>query len=121
MSGVRMKLNMTKHKKHLIVGSLVLATATPGFALFGVGDIVFDPTSYASLVSQATTALNQFHTIENNITHFSFKQQWQTSLNSIQPANVSNSFCETSGFNVSLNTNSPSTSTTAWTTASVPV
>ena len=55
-----MTLTMTKHKKYLIVGSLVLATATPSFAIFGVGDIVFDPTSYASLVSQLTTLENQY-------------------------------------------------------------
>ena len=54
-----MKLKLNRRKKCLIAGGLLLATATPGFALFGVGDIVFDPTSYASLVSQATTALNQ--------------------------------------------------------------
>ena len=54
-----MKINLKKHRKYLIAGGLVLATATPSFALFGIGDIVFDPTSYASLVSQATTALNQ--------------------------------------------------------------
>jgi len=70
-----MKLN-PKTRKWFIAGTALLLTATPSFALFGVGDIVFDPTSYASLVSQATTALNQFKTIENNVTHFSFKQQW---------------------------------------------
>ena len=49
---------------------LLLLTATPSFALFGIGDIVFDPTSYASLVSQATTALNQLKMIQNNIDAF---------------------------------------------------
>jgi type IV secretion system protein TrbJ len=116
-----MKLNLKNRKKYLIAGSLLLATATPSFALFGIGDIVFDPTSYASLVSQATTALNQFKTIENNVTHFSFKQQWQTTLNALKNANVANMFGETAGFSVALNTNSPSASTMAWKTASVPV
>ena len=55
-------------------------TATPSFALFGIGDIVFDPTSYASLVSQLTTLQTQYNMLKNNITHFSFKQQWQTTL-----------------------------------------
>ena len=116
-----MKLKLNRRKKYLIAGGLLLATATPGFALFGVGDIVFDPTSYASLVSQATTALNQFKTIENNVTHFSFKQQWQTTLNALKNANVANMFGETAGFSIALNTNSPSASTMAWKTASVPV
>jgi hypothetical protein len=116
-----MKFDFRKHRKYLIAGGLLLATATPSFAIFGLGDIVFDPTSYASLVSQATTALNQFKTIENNVTHFSFKQQWQTALNTLKNANVANMFGETNGFTVALNTNSPSTSTMAWKTASVPV
>ncbi len=92
-----MKLTMTKHKKYLIVGSLVLATATPSFAIFGVGDIVFDPTSYASLVSQATTALNQLKTIQSNVEHFSVKQQWQTALTKLENMNVASMFGETAG------------------------
>lgn len=116
-----MNYKLKIRKKYLIAGGLLLATTMPSFALFGMGDIVFDPTSYASLVSQATTALNQFHTIENNVTHFSFKQQWQTTLNALENAHVTNTFGETSGFSAALNSNSPSTSTTAWTTASVPV
>lgn len=116
-----MKFNPKKRRKYLIAGGLLLATATPGFALFGVGDIVFDPTSYASLVSQTTTALNQFKTIENNVTHFSLKQQWQTTLSVLKNANVANMFGETAGFSVALNTNSPSASAMAWKTANVPV
>src|SRR5271168_4815821 len=117
-----MKVTLTNRRKWLIgAGAALLLTATPSFALFGIGDIVFDPTSYASLVSQATTALNQFKTIENNVTHFSFKQQWQTTLNALKNANVANMFGETAGFSVALNTNSPSASTMAWKTASVPV
>ena len=57
-----------------------MLTATPGFALFGIGDIVFDPTSYASLVSQLTTIESQYNMLKNNIEHFSLKQQWQTTL-----------------------------------------
>ncbi len=79
-----MKSTMNRRKKYLIAGGLLLLTATPSFALFGIGDIVFDPTSYASLVQQATTALNQLKMIENNIAHFSIKQQWQTTLTAPQ-------------------------------------
>ncbi len=51
-----MKLTLTNRRKWLIgAGAALLLTATPSFALFGIGDIVFDPTSYASLVSQLTT------------------------------------------------------------------
>ena len=96
-----------------------VATATPSFALFGIGDIVFDPTSYASLVSQLTTLETQYNMLKNNIKHFSFKQQWQTTLDALKNANVANMFGETAGMSIALNTNSPSTSTTAWKSATV--
>ncbi len=59
--------------------------------------------------------------LKNNVTHFSFKQQWQTTLNALKNANVANMFGETAGFSIALNTNSPSASTMAWKTATVPV
>lgn len=116
-----MKFNPRKHRKYLIAGGLLLATATPSFAIFGLGDIVFDPTSYASLISQGATALNQLKTIENNVTHFSFKQQWQTTLSALKDANVKNLFGETDGMSTALNSNSPSASTMGWKTATLPV
>jgi hypothetical protein len=116
-----MKFNLRKRNKYLLAGGLLLATATPSFALFGIGDIVFDPTSYASLVSQLTTLESQYNMLKNNITHFSFKQQWQTTLSALKNANVANMFGETAGFSIALNSNSPSTSTMAWKTANVPV
>ena len=114
-----MPLNLKKHRKWLIAGTALLLTATPGFALFGIGDIVFDPTSYASLVQQLTTLEMQYNMVKNNITHFSVKQQWQTTLHTLENANVANMFGETAGISIALNTNSPSTSTTAWKTATV--
>ncbi len=116
-----MKFNMKKHRKYLLAGGLLLATATPSFALFGIGDIVFDPTSYASLVSQLTTLESQYNMLKNNVTHFSLKQQWQTTLNQLKNVNVANMFGETAGMSIALNTNSSSGSITAWKTATVPV
>ena len=116
-----MKFNLTKHRKYLLAGGLLLATATPSFALFGIGDIVFDPTSYASLVSQLTTLESQYNMLKNNVVHFSFKQQWQTTLNQLKNANVASMFGETAGVNIALNSNSPSASLTAWKTATLPV
>jgi hypothetical protein len=101
--------------------SLILATATPSFALFGIGDVVFDPTSYASLVSQLSQMTTQYNMLKNNLVHFSFKQQWQTELNRMEHVNVANQFGETGGFSVALNTNSPSAASTAWGNATVPV
>jgi hypothetical protein len=114
-----MQFTRRKHRKWLIAGTALLLTATPGFALFGLGDIVFDPTSYASLVSQLTTLETQYKMLKNNITHFSIKQQWQTTLHTLENTNVANMFGETAGIRIALNTNSPSTSTTAWKTATV--
>jgi hypothetical protein len=116
-----MKFNVNNRRKWAIGSAVLVLTATPSFALFGIGDIVFDPTSYASLVSQATTALNQLKTIENNVEHFSLKEQWQTTLNAMKNANVKNMFGETNGMSTALNTNSPTASSTAWTAATVSV
>ena len=115
-----MKLTLTKRRKWLIgAGAAVLLTATPSFALFGIGDIVFDPTSYASLVSQLTTLESQYNMLKNNITHFSAKQQWQTTLQALENVNVANMFGETAGMSIALNSNSPSASSTAWKAATI--
>lgn len=115
-----MKSTLTNRRKLLIAaGAAFLLTATPGFALFGVGDIVFDPTSYGSLVSQLTTLQTQYNMLKNNITHFSFKQQWQTTLHALENVNVANMFGETAGMSIALNTNSPSASSTAWKAATI--
>jgi hypothetical protein len=100
---------------------IVLLTTPPSFALFGVGDIVFDPTSYASLVQQLTTIQMQYNMLKNNITHFSLKQQWQTALHSLENVNVANLFGETASFSIALNSYSPAASSTAWHAATVSV
>jgi type IV secretion system protein TrbJ len=116
-----MKVNLTKRRRWLIGGGLLLLTATPSFALFGIGDIVFDPTSYASLASQLTTIESQYNMLKNNIEHFSIKQQWQTTLTALKNVNVANMFGETGGMTIALNTNSASASSTAWKTATTPM
>jgi len=112
---------MKNRKKWIIGAAALLLTATPSFALFGLGDIVFDPTSYGNLVSQLTTMETQYQMLKNNIEHFSFKQQWQTALSTMKQANVRDLFGETNGMTTALNTNSPAASSTAWTAATVPV
>ena len=112
---------MKNRKKWIIGAAALLLTATPSFALFGLGDIVFDPTSYGNLVSQLTTMETQYRMLKNNIEHFSFKQQWQTAFNTMKQANVRDLFGETNGMTTALNTNSPAASATAWTAATVPV
>jgi len=112
---------MKNRKKWIIGAAALLLTATPSFALFGLGDIVFDPTSYGNLVSQLTTLETQYQMLKNNIEHFSFKQQWQTAFSAMKQANVRDLFGETNGMTTALNTNSPAASSTAWTAATVPV
>lgn len=116
-----MKIQLKHPRRWLIGGGLLLLTATPSFALFGIGDIVFDPTSYASLVSQLTTIESQYKMLQNNIEHFSLKQQWQTTLTALKNVNVADMFGETNGMTVAFKTNSSSASTTAWKTATTPV
>ena len=112
---------MKNRKKWIIGGAALLLTATPSFALFGLGDIVFDPTSYGNLVSQLTTMETQYQMLKNNIEHFSFKQQWETAFSTMKQANVRDLFGETNGMTTALNTDSPAASSTAWTAATVPV
>lgn len=113
-----MKVKLTRKKMWLVGGALVLATATPSFALFGLGDIVFDPTSYASIASQLTTMENQYTTFKNNIKNFSLKTQWHTALNNLKQVQVTNRFGETNGMTTALDQNSTTAATTAWTNSS---
>lgn len=114
--------NTSINRKCIATGAIaLLLTATPAFALFGIGDVVFDPTSYASLVSQLSTLEMQYTMLKNNVEHFSIKQQWQTALTTMKNSNVRNLFGETSGMTTALNTNSAAASATAWNAASVPL
>lgn len=108
-------MKLTRRKQWIIGGALLFSTATPGFALFGVGDIVFDPTSYASLVSQLTTLESQYTSFKNNVRNFSLKTQWQVALNSMKNVQVRNTYGETNGMTAALDQNSPTAATAAWT------
>jgi type IV secretion system protein TrbJ len=121
-----MQFKLSRKRKWVAAGALVLCTATPSFALFGLGDIVFDPTSYGSLASQLseltklyTTANNQYNSFKNNVVNFSIKTQWQTALNSMKNVQVRNSYGETNGMTTALDQNSTTAATTAWTNSGV--
>jgi hypothetical protein len=117
-----MKLTLTNRRKWLFgAGATLLLAATPSFALLGVGDVVFDPTSYASLVQQLAAIQMQYNMLKNNIEHFSAKQLWQTELHVLENVNVASMFGETAGIKIALNTNNPSASLTGWQTATVPM
>ena len=114
------KASLRKRRTRWIVGTaLVLGTATPSFALFGLGDIVFDPTSYASLVSQLTTLTNQYNTTVASLKNFSIKTVWKTELNQLKNVNVANTFGETNGLTVALNSDSATTANSAWKNSNV--
>jgi len=116
-----MKINRKGQHRWFLGGTLLLLTATPSFALFGFGDIVFDPTSYGSLASQLSTLRTQYDMLRNNIEHFSLKQQWRTTFTALENVAVRNTLGETNGMTAALNGNSPSTASTAWNTATVPI
>ena len=109
------------NRRNLIIGGALLTAVTPSFALFGVGSIVFDPTSYAQLISQATTVMNQFKIMRANVTHFSLKNAWAATEMQLKNTNVANLFGETNGFSIAINTNSPAASLQAWHSANIPV
>jgi len=108
-------MKLTLRKQWIIGGALLFCMATPSFAIFGVGDIVFDPTSYASLVSQLTTLESQYTSFKNNVRNFSLKTQWQVALNSMKNVQVRNTYGETNGMTAALDQNSTTAATTAWT------
>jgi hypothetical protein len=121
------KSSFKKRRTRWIVGTaLVLGTATPSFAIFGLGDIVFDPTSYASLLTQLstltnmyTTAKSQYNTTVASLKNFSIKTVWKTELNQLKNVNVANTFGETNGLTVALNSDSATTANSAWKNSNV--
>ena len=113
-----MKFNLSRKRKWIIGGALLMCTATPSFAIFGLGDIVFDPTSYASLVSQLTTLESQYTSFKNNIRNFNLKSQWQTALTSMKNVQVTSRHGETNGMSAALTQNSTTAATMAWSNSS---
>lgn len=99
----------------------ILALPAQGHAIFGIGDIVFDPTSYASLISQLTTLQMQFTMLQNNLTHFSAKQFWSTTRFQLENTNIASLFGETAGLTTALTQNAPTSSTQAWSNATLPL
>ena len=111
-----------KMRRNLILGGVAFGlVATPCFALFGIGDVVFDPTNYAELITQATTAYNHLKAFQANVTHFSMKQQWVTAQNQLEHVPFKNVFGETSGMDAALTTNNAPAAAAAWQNATVQV
>jgi hypothetical protein len=124
-----MKAAFTKHRKWIITIALILGVATPSYAIFGLPEIVFDPTAYGTLGSQLSTmykmlstaqselqtAQSQYNTVKSSAQQFSAKTLWQTELNKIKSVSVPNTYGETNGLTNALNLNSQSAAAMAWT------
>jgi type IV secretion system protein TrbJ len=50
-----------RKRKHLLATAAMLCAAVPAHAIFGVGDVVFDPSAWGELVSQTTYLIDQYH------------------------------------------------------------
>ena len=106
---------LPKTRNRVIVATVAfLCVATPSFALFGLGDIVFDPTNYAELITQATTAYSHYKAFISNVQHFTLKQSWQTAKNQLEHVPFKSVFGETAGFDVALTTNNQLAAQAAW-------
>lgn len=117
----------------------MLAVAQPALAIFGFGDIVFDPTSYASLgdiltsnasiLTKATGTFQQTVKIYNNAVqtynlamtmaqHFTQKAYWQSIGVRMMNTNTYNIYGETAGWNPNVN-GGLGNSTTTWNQATI--
>ena len=103
-----------KNKRQLIIGIGLFAVATPSFAIFGVGDVVLDPSNWTEAVQELTMATKTYSTVTNNLRYFSAKTLWNTAKSQLSLANVENKLGETAGLQNTLNGNSPGMAGTAW-------
>ena len=103
-----------KNRRRLVVGAALFLVTVPSFAIFGVGDIVFDPSNWAQAVQEVTMATQTYNTVSNNLRYFSAKSIWNTAKSQFTLVNVENKLGETAGLQNTLNGNSPGMAGTAW-------
>lgn len=140
----------SRYRRALIIGTALTGIAvTPSWALFGFGDIVFDPQSYATLgkiwTSEADTATKMAESITQakklyanavqtydrltqvydqahyNLGHFNAKTAWETARPTLAQLVVSSYKGETAGWSEAINTDSPVAASTAWKSANLQV
>jgi hypothetical protein len=125
---MRFQFDSKLQKFGAIVGALFIVSS-PAYGIFGIGDIVFDPTSYATLAPQLTEAVQ---ILENGIQMYNLAMQEATYLESknvfqavglvAAHVGVANLAGETNGWDAVLTTaTSPGAATGAWQTASNPL
>ena len=144
-----MKLT-SKKKRALIVGAILFAvTAVPSFAIFGLGDVVFDPSVYAEMLIEKsqqveeiakleaqlekaietaqtlqksyTMAMNTYNQVHSSAAYFgSSKLGWLTTVQRLlKQSNVESRFGESDGFTEALNKVSSYAADAAWTSSQV--
>jgi hypothetical protein len=114
---------MKRSVKLAIAGGSIAAMTIPALAIIGVPGVptlVFDSMSYASLVGQAATMLDEFNMVKEEMTHFSLKQQWMTTRYALENLSVQDVFGETNGMTTVLNTD-PGAAVGAWGAANMPI
>jgi hypothetical protein len=107
---MRFQFDSKLQKIGAIAGALLIVSS-PAYGIFGIGDIVFDPTSYATLGSQLTEAVK---ILENGIqvynlavqeaTYLEHKEVFQAVGLVTSHVNVANIGGETAGWDQALTT-----------------
>ena len=144
-----MQISPKNRRKLIVAGTLFAVTAVPSFAIFGLGDIVFDPSAYTEMLIQKsqqveeiakleaqlekaietyetlqksyTTAMNTYNQVRSNAAHFGgSKLGWLTSVQRLlKQSNVESRFGEADGFTDALNKVSSYAADVAWTSSQV--
>lgn len=65
-------------KRFLVLAALTIGLATPALAIFGLGDIVFDPTSYGELIQQLLQMQQEYSQLVQ--TYLVIQSQYQQML-----------------------------------------
>jgi len=129
---------MSKRRRTVaIAGAIALTTGfvftPPAKAIFGFGDIVFDPTAVAKLIQQIQqyqqmlqneielyqTTKTQYEMLKTNLEQYTNKQLWKTWGVALLQSDVANHYGETAAWNQAVNYGQAVP--TAWSMATLPV
>jgi len=98
-------------KKTVAAAVAVALTSIPAFALFGFGDIVFDPSSYGELVSQLSQMLktykmitSQYNQMVTDAQMITSKARWRAMVSPWSLPSATNTYGTTAGWISGLNT-----------------
>lgn len=106
-------------KKRIVVATICGGLSiVPAFAIFGIGDLVFDPTSYGELVSQLTQleqqytqlvktynmVTNQYNQMVTNAKMITSKARWKALLTPWKFPSATNTYGTTGGWISALST-----------------